>query len=289
MHTPLVTILLPCRNAERTLYTALNSLLTQTFSNFELLFLDDGSTDNSVKIAESFLDSRICILSDGKCLGLSRRLNQGVGIANGRYIARMDADDVSFLTRFEKQVAFLDAHPEVDLVGTRAVVFKDSGQVIGLLPFAPDHITLCLNPWRNIPLPHPTWMGRHTWFAKHPYRIPEVSRAEDQELLLRSYPNSCYATLDEVLLGYRQGHFQLKRTLLARFTLLQSQLSLFAQRGEWANLTKAITLTTIKIFVDCLAALPGGDFIFFKRMKEPVAYSVKEALQCLLRATGEIN
>jgi len=279
MRVPLVSVLLPCRNGARTLAVALRSVLHQTFNDFELLLLNDGSTDDSEIIARSFGDRRIRILGDGVGRGLPWRLNEGVIAARGRYIARMDADDVCFPMRFARQVAFLDAHPEVDLVGCRAVVFRDSGDVIGLLPFALNHEALCARPWRSIPLPHPSWMGRRDWFVAHPYRLPEVRRAEDQELLLRSYPDSRYACLEEILLGYRQGPFQLQRTLVARRALLAAQLRLFAQRREWGNAVRAVALSSIKIVLDALAALPGGDTLFFMRMGAPVSVAVKVALQ----------
>lgn len=279
MSMPLLSVLLPCRNGARTLAVALRSILNQTFDDFEVLLLNDGSTDDSVAIARSLGDARIRIVGDDVGRGLPWRLNEGVAAARGRYIARMDADDACFPERFAQQVAFLHAHPEVDLVGCRAVVFRDSGEVIGLLPFAADHAVLCAQPWRNIPLPHPSWMGRRGWFEAHPYRLPEVRRAEDQELLLRSYPDSRYACLDVVLLGYRQGPFQLQRTLVARRALFAAQFGLFVQRGEWGNAARAAALFSIKIVLDGFAALPGGGALFFQRMGGPVSAAVKDALQ----------
>jgi glycosyltransferase involved in cell wall biosynthesis len=282
MTTPRVSILLPCRNGSRTLALALRSMLAQTLTDFELLLLDDGSTDDSVAIARRFDDERIRILSDGVGRGLTWRLNEGVSSARGVYIARMDADDVSFPSRLERQAAYLDQHPGVDLVGCRALVFRDSGNIVGLLPFAPDHATLCAQPWRNIPLPHPTWMGRRSWFETHAYRLPEARRAEDQELLLRASANSRYACLDDVLLGYRQGPFQLGRTLLARRSLLAAQFRLLAGRGRWGDALKAVSQSVGKAGVDLLAAIPGCEYLFFMRMSEPPPSAVCDELyRCL--------
>lgn len=282
MTAPRVSVLLPCRNGSRTLAPALRSMLAQTLTDFELLLLDDGSTDDSAAIARSFNDERIRILSDGEGRGLSWRLNQGISCARGRYIARMDADDVSFPARLERQVAYLDQHSEIDLVGCRALVFRDSGDIVGLLPFAPDHATLCARPWRNIPLPHPTWMGRRQWFQTHAYRLPEVRRAEDQELLLRASPASRYACLGDVLLGYRQGPFRLRRTLVARRSLLASQIRLFAERGQWRHAMKAVPLSIAKIGVDLMAGVPGCEPLFFIRMGDPApAAAVDELRRCL--------
>jgi glycosyltransferase involved in cell wall biosynthesis len=289
MTAPRVSVLLPCRNGSRTLALALRSMLAQTLTDFELLLLDDGSTDESVAIARNFNDDRIRVLSDGVGRGLSWRLNQGVSCARGTYVARMDADDVSFPPRLERQAAWLDAHPGVDLVGCRALVFRDSGDIVGLLPFAPDHAALCARPWRNIPLPHPTWMGRRQWFETLAYRLPEVRRAEDQELLLRASADSRYACLSDVLLGYRQGPFQLRRTLVARRSLLAAQIRLLAGRGQWGDVVKTVSQSLAKIGVDLLAAMPGGEVLFFTRMGEPAPAAAIDDLYRCLRPSGGIQ
>ncbi len=284
MSDPLVSVLLPCHNGSATLGLALHSLLAQTFESFEILLLDDGSTDDSVAIAASFGDPRIRVLCDANRKGLPTRLNQGVALARGRFIARMDADDVSFPSRFDRQIAFLEANPAVDLVGCRALAFRGEGEMIGLLPFAATHAALCAHPWRNIPLPHPSWMGRRNWFERHPYRLPEVRRAEDQELLLRTSQDSQFACLEEVLLAYRQGPFQLRRTLVARRALFAAQWGLFLQRHEWNNAALATAAGLSKVAVDCLCALPGLQPLFFVRMNAPVNASVQHQLaDCLAK------
>lgn len=287
MNSPTVSVLLPVRNGADTLAITLHSILAQTFADFELLIIDDGSTDGLADLVKNFCDPRIQFISDGFCQGLSARLNQGIGLARGRYIARMDADDVSFPERFQRQVDFLELHPEVDLVGSRAVVFRGLDEVIGLLPFAPSHETICARPWRGIPLPHPTWMGRAEWFLQYQYRFPEVLRAEDQELLLRACTNSRYACLDEILLGYRQGSFNLAKTLLARRTLLAAQIWLFIKRRQWRNAFLALASMSLKVCVDVVAALPAGDRLFLRRMAEPVPAYAIDMLKSLLTKSSK--
>lgn len=284
MAGPLISVLLPVYNGDKTLALALDSVLKQTLTDFELLVLDDDSSDSSREVASRFNDPRIKLIHDGARLGLAGRLNFGLELAQGQFFARMDQDDVCFPERFERQLDFLRANPDVDLLGCRAVVFRDDGQAIGLLPFSPNHESLCARPWRGIPLPHPSWMGRREWFLRHRYRSPEVVRAEDQEILLRSYPTSRFACLDEVLLGYRQGPFNLRRTLLARKHLLSAQTGLFVMRREWANAALCLAVTALKVLVDGLAALPGAEGLFFRRMAEPVPAPVLETLKrCLGR------
>ena len=263
---PLVSVLLPCRNGQRTVGAAIASLLDQTLENFEIIFLNDGSTDSTLQIVQAFKDPRIRVCGDTSGRGLPYRLNEGVRLARGQFIARMDADDLCFPSRLQKQVDFLTNNQSVDLVGCRAVVFRDDGSVIGLLPFAATHLEICARTWRNIPLPHPSWMGRREWFIKNPYRIPEVHRAEDQELLLRTCNYSTFACMDDVLLAYRQGDFQLRRTLVARRALWLVQIRHFWAQRAHLSWVRSTAISLVKVAIDCLAALPGLQRIFFFRM-----------------------
>ncbi|HEY0824073.1 MAG TPA: glycosyltransferase family A protein [Ramlibacter sp.] len=251
---PAVSILLPVRNGGPFLRAALDSLVAQTRGDFELIVLDDGSTDGSPDVARSLGDPRIRVIEDGRPLGLSARLNQGVQLARADLIARMDADDICLPRRLELQLAFLAAHPEVDLVGCRAAVFRD-GEILGLLPFAADHETLVARPWHTIPLPHPTWVGRRAWFLRHPYRHPEVRRAEDQELLVRASPTSRYACLPEVLLAYRLGAPDLRKTLVARRTQWWAQFRLLAGRGDLRGALLACVYGVLKVGRDLSATV----------------------------------
>lgn len=279
---PLVTVLLPVRNGGKTIGAALRSLIRQTFSSMEIMILDDGSTDDTLEVVAAFNDSRVRIIRDGQHRGLAARLNQGIDLARGKFIARMDADDVAFPERIQEQVRYLESHPDVDLLGTRAIVFRSAQDVIGLLPFRASHAQICATPCRGIPLAHPTWMGRPQWFRQHRYRNPEVLRAEDQELLLRAAPVSKYACLDKVLLGYRQHSFALSKVLLARRQLLAAQLSLFAGRGEWSHAFCAVMLALAKMTVDLMCALPYGNRLFFARMSFSFQPADLKALQAAL-------
>ena len=139
--------------------------------------------------------------ADGMKHGLAARLNQGIDSAAGRYIARMDADDVCFPDRFARQVARLNSDNSLDLVACRTLIFDDSGAATGLSPHQLSHEALCAQPWNGFYLVHPSWMGRADWFRRYRYQTPGLVRAQDQELLLRAYPDSRFAVLDEILLG----------------------------------------------------------------------------------------
>lgn len=192
-------------NASATIGLAVRSIVTQTYQNWELILVDDGSTDRTREIVSYMQDSRIRFIQEPSGnMGLASRLNQCMRLAEGQYIARMDADDVAYPQRLERQVQFLEAHRDIDLLGTGAVIFKDEGEIIGRYPTACSHEAICRRPWWGFPLAHPTWMGKRAWFLSHPYS-DEDTRCEDQALLLQSFSHSRFAALEEVLLGYRVG------------------------------------------------------------------------------------
>ena len=255
---PEISVLLPVRDGARTLPLAMLSVLEQSFGDFELLVLDDGSADASPDIALAFGDRRVRLLRDGARRGLANRLNQGLDAAAGRYIARMDADDVCFPERFARQVARLDAERTLDLLGCRALSFDDSETATGLLPYRASHETLCAQPWNGFYLVHPSWMGRTDWFRRYRYQTPEMERAQDQELLLRAYPHSRFAALDEILLGYRIGPTNMQKTLAARRCLLAAQAGHFAQRRQWRILLLAVLATGLKLPRDLFFATAAG-------------------------------
>jgi glycosyltransferase involved in cell wall biosynthesis len=190
-------------NGAATIEYALRSILWQTFSDWELIVVDDGSTDQTSQIIGRVTDSRIRFVRGGDSQqGLAVGLNQCIQLAKGKYIARMDADDVSYPERFDRQVRYLESHPDTDLLGNGAIVFRGTGQVLGLYPTVCEHEDICRNPWWGFALAHPTWMGKRSWFTR--YRYDDcLTKGQDQELLLRSYRFSRFAALPDVLLGYR--------------------------------------------------------------------------------------
>jgi len=213
---PIVTVVMSVHNAAATVTIALRSILYQTFENWELVVMDDGSTDQTREIVSQIKDPRIRFIREpfGN-VGLAVRLNQCISLSRGRYIARMDADDVAYPDRLERQVRFLHEHPEIDLLGTGAAVFTENGKLFGLYPTAYEHEDICRRPWWGFPLAHPTWMGRKTWFVSRPYREGHT-RCEDQDLLLRSFSTSRFAALEEVLLGYRMEGISAKNSWRGR-------------------------------------------------------------------------
>lgn len=122
----LVTVLMPVYNADKYVAEAIESILNQTYQNFEFLIINDGSTDESEKIIQEFHDSRIVYVRNDRNMRLVATLNKGIKMARGKYIMRMDADDISVCDRMELQVSYMEAHPEVGVCGSFLSVFGDS-------------------------------------------------------------------------------------------------------------------------------------------------------------------
>jgi tetratricopeptide (TPR) repeat protein len=129
---PTVSVVMGVYNAEEFAEEAVKSVLDQTFTDFEFIVVDDGSTDASGEVVRSFHDERIVLVENGTNVGLTRSLNRGLEIARGEFIVRQDADDVSLPTRLERQVDFLTAHPEVGLVGCAVEFIGPSGERLGV-------------------------------------------------------------------------------------------------------------------------------------------------------------
>lgn len=256
MPSPTISIAMPFFNGGRTLGPAIRSILHQSFEDFELLLCDDGSNDNSAEIVRSFRDPRIVYWSDGSRRRLAARLNECIDRARGRYLARMDADDVAFPQRFEMQLRMLEQHPEIDLCGGPALVFGESGAPLWKFTPPADHAGIIAHPARGFPLWHPTWMGRVEWFREWRYEETALL-AQDQELLLRSYRQSRFANVNETVLGYRQERVSLKK--LARYKVLWSRY-VFHHEGRTMRAGDKLAFLSIqaaRLAANCAAAMGG--------------------------------
>jgi glycosyltransferase involved in cell wall biosynthesis len=230
---PNITIAMPIYNAGQHLRLAVSSILNQTYEDWELIIIDDGSTDNSIVSIADLNDSRIQIKVDGVNRGLAIRLNECIDMARGMFIARMDQDDVSFPQRLELQLNKLHSDSALHLVAVRAMIIDEGNVAIGMLPFRRSHDEICSTPWRGFYMPHPAWMGRTEWFREFRYASPGPYMCEDQELLLRAYQSSKFLNLDTVLFAYRQrAKVDWKKLAKTRWTLAKIQYSYFMNKGS---------------------------------------------------------
>jgi glycosyltransferase involved in cell wall biosynthesis len=265
----LVSIGMPIFNCEKTLRSAIYSILNQTYRNWELILIDDGSKDKTLHIAQSFKDQRIRVTADGLHINLPSRLNQAIAISRGKYFARMDGDDISYPERIQTQVEYLENHLDVDLLGARAIVFGRDGSVRGASDKKQLHSEICCRPWQGFSLLHPTWMGRIEWFRAHQYRA-EAIRMEDYDILLRTYKNSCFHRLPKILLGYRVESLSLKKTLIGRY-YLSTTLIETALRERNYLFAYGVVEQAAKALVDIFAITTGLNFkILRHRAGSPV-------------------
>lgn len=230
---PTVTVAMPVYNGGEYLRLAVLSIVKQTFTDWELLIIDDGSTDDSLDTIADIRDERIRVLRDGTNKGLAARLNEAIDLARGRYLARMDQDDVSYPERFARQVEVLEKDPLLDLVAVIALRISKDNKITGILPWSARENDVCARPWRGFYLPHPTWMGRIEWFKKYRYRVPGPYFCEDQELLLRSYEESRFDVIREPLFAYRRGEeIHWRKQIRIRFAVLIVQLRHFLGKSK---------------------------------------------------------
>jgi glycosyltransferase involved in cell wall biosynthesis len=247
---PLITVAMPVYNAGEYLVDAVNSIIAQTYTNWELFIIDDGSTDNAIDSIKLIKDKRIKILKDALNKGLAARLNQAIDLAQGQYFARMDQDDISMPERFKLQIDTLEANSNLDLVATRALTINSKNQIVGQLPFVSTHQQICAKPWLGFYMPHPTWMGKIEWFKKHRYALPAPYFSEDQELLLRTYKVSKFKCLDQVLLHYRvRDKINLLKAFKTRWAILKCQLKTF-NLSEIVFIGLAMIVFVLKVLKD---------------------------------------
>jgi len=200
INNAIVTIAIPFYNAEEYLAQAIDSVLWQTYENWQLILLDDGSTDDSLVLAEEYAknDNRIKVYSDGENKNLGFRLNQITSLVKTEYLARMDADDIMHPEKIEKQFQVLLNHPEIDVLGTNAYSIDENNNVVGIRLENNNEEIITVNTFI-----HPTIMAKRQWFLLNPYDVNAV-RIEDIELWMRSKDNSNFKCLTEPLFFYRE-------------------------------------------------------------------------------------
>lgn len=242
MDNPLISIAMPVFNAESYLNLAIDSIIGQTYLNWEMIAIDDGSTDNSLAILLDYQlkDKRIKVISrENK--GIAYTLNQCIENAKGDFIARMDADDISMPTRLELQLNAFKADSSLDLIATNIFFTDEQNTIVGELECLTEHVSICKRPWVGFLMPHPTWLGRAEWFRKYRYAIPAPYLCEDQDLLLRAHMDSKFAVLPVFLFKYRlRAKFSIVKKIKTRLSLLKHQLRFFITKKSYVNLALSI-------------------------------------------------
>lgn len=199
---PVITVLMPVYNSEQLVRAAINSIIKQSFDDFEFLIIDDGSTDNTVGFVESNSDKRIRLIKNEENRGVAWTLNHGLRLARGKYIARMDADDICHHDRLKRQFHFMENNPNVGVAGTWVRYFGDQLSVVERTPSGPDVVKAFM--LFDNPLYHPSIMIRKSCLEEYNLEYnPSFNRSEDFELWLRAVEHFDIDNIEKPLLKFR--------------------------------------------------------------------------------------
>lgn len=198
---PRISIVLPVYNAESTIIETLDSILAQTYGDFELLVINDGSTDRSEMLIRQYNDSRIEIIENERNQGLIYSLNRGVAAAKGKYIARMDSDDVMDPDRLNIQYEYMETHPDIAICGNFISIFNASG-LIGKQIYGVTDDEVKAEMLFNSPICHPSFFARSEVFKQFKYDT-NYKYCEDYELLTRLLDKNKGCNIPRCLLKYR--------------------------------------------------------------------------------------
>lgn len=228
---PRISVLMSVYNAETFLREAIDSVLSQTFTDFEFLIYEDCSTDGSLEIIQSYSDSRIKLVKNESNRGLTWNLYDGMNTASGDYVARMDADDICMPERFQKQVAFLDSNKDISIVGSAVVFFDDNGmEISGNQPLEHDAIKVEL--LLSFTMMHPSVMMRIADFRMHNLNYnPHFRYSQDFDLWTRAIQHLQFANHPDVLLRMREHSFKIS-------TALKPQQKVFSDEIRQNQLTE---------------------------------------------------
>lgn len=281
---PQVSIGLPFYNPGIHFRLAIQSVFAQTFSNWELLLLNDGSTDGSLELARGLRDSRVRVFSDGLNKRLTARLNELVRLASTPYFFRMDADDVMHPRRLEMQYSLLAQSPENSVIGTGAYSIDHASNIIGFRPVQERPAGGSTAHFFT----HPTVCGFTKWFAAHPYNDDFIYHlCEDAELWTRTADSAHFRNLPANLLFYREeGGFSLRKYLSAQPGLLYLLTRRFEKQKGWLLLRSAEKL--LKIWWVIATASLGDTRRLVRRRYRPIgAEERKEAGAILNRIQAQ--
>jgi glycosyltransferase involved in cell wall biosynthesis len=200
-----ISVVLATYNAEKYLKEAIDSVLSQTFGDFEFVIVNDGSTDSTSEIILSYNDSRIVYLDNGTNNGLIYSLNRGLSESKGKYIARMDADDIALSHRLQVQFDFMESHPEIGICGSVIEVFYDESDKRKIIRFPEDDEAVRAYTYFQAPFCHPTVVMRKDVIDRYCIRYPsEFFRTEDYAMWVNLLKYTQGYNIQSVLLHYRK-------------------------------------------------------------------------------------
>ncbi|MCL2682472.1 MAG: glycosyltransferase [Bacteroidales bacterium] len=251
-HTPLVSVVMATFNeTPEMISTSINSILQQTLRDFELLIIDDSTNTETIQAIDTFAetDNRIRIIRSTTRFGFVPALNEGLRLAKGKFIARMDGDDISEPTRLEKEVAFFNQYSNIAVVGTFIYLIDEEGKIISSREYPLTKKQIRKKAIFRSPLAHPTVMMRRSLIDDGFFYNPDFKKAEDYELWLRLMRNNyVFGNLNEKLLRYR---------ILTNMTQKRNKQHFFyALKAKWKNFDFGHPLTsTLSVIFGCMIYL----------------------------------
>jgi len=198
---PTISVIMPVFNSEKYLEASIKSIITQSYSNFELIIINDGSTDKSEEIIKSFNDARIVYVKNQTNLRIAKSLNTGISLARGKYIARMDADDISHPNRLKMQLNFMETNTNIDVCGSWMTIFDESKNY-RIIKYPIYHEEIKIRLIFECPISHPTVFAKRIFFKKNTYNENYIP-AEDYELWCSTIGKYNFHNIPISLLAYR--------------------------------------------------------------------------------------
>jgi glycosyltransferase involved in cell wall biosynthesis len=284
MIKPQITIGVSFKNPGRYFKLALQSIFAQTFTDWELILMDDGSTDESLTLAKQLNDRRVRVYCDGASKGLNIRLNQLVKLANAPYFLRMDADDVMHPQRLERQYQQLIQYDENTVIGSAAYSIDAQSQVRGLRPIHTQQRSGFNDRHSFI---HPTVAASTEWFRQNPYDEHFVfQRSQDAELWCRTTYTTRFVNLPEPLLYYREsGTFSFANylgTSLGLLYLIYIHYTRPRYRFFYLFFRELIKLSLVSV-IDCLNLTDYLVALRYRSLTSEMSNSATSALELMRR------
>ncbi len=264
MKNPKVTVLMSVYNGEKYLQEAIDSILGQTFKDFEFLIINDGSTDKTGEILESYNDPRIKIINNEKNIGLTKSLNKGLRSARGEYIARQDADDISAPERLEKEIEFLEMHQNYAVVGTFAKIINKNSEVLSFLERPIEDLKIKEFFKKDNCIVHGSSMIRKACLSDIGFYNELMLRSQDYELWLRLSKKYRLANIAKYLYMWRKHNDNIE----AKFIGEQKIFVILAMIKNNILKNKKATVHFINFAVDSkMILLPRVLLILFQFIK----------------------
>lgn len=251
-----VTIAIPFYNADKYLADAIRSVFAQTYQNWELILIDDGSTDKSLEIAKSIKDPRVRVLSDGKNKKLAARLNEITQLAQYDYIARMDADDLMHPRRIEIQMEILEKNPELDLVSTGVYSMYNNNELIGIRGNDVDFYDFKSLVLKKKNFVHAALIAKKTWYQRNKYD-ESLPFAQDRDLWLRASLKNDFRALSikSPLYFYREEGNVTKRKLLKAYSLERNMFIKYHNEYPFSLLFRSYFKSIVVILLDIIGQI----------------------------------